>query len=73
MTAGKVYRELTSVLEDLLIWLHHRAETVEDQSSQFGGAALRRLVIVQRVSGENKPALLQLQRSAFGSRLHLFM
>lgn len=67
MTQNNVDHELTSVLEDLLIWLHHRAETVEDQSSQFGGAALRRLVVVQRVCGENKPTLLQLQRSAFGS------
>lgn len=62
-----VGHELTSVLEDLLVRLHHRAETVEDQSAQFGSAALGRFVIVQRVSGENKPALLQLQRSAFGS------
>lgn len=73
MTENNVDHKLTSVLEDLLIWLHHRAEAVEDQSSQFGGAALRRLVIIQRGSGKNKPALLQLQRSAFGSRLHLFM
>lgn len=67
MTENTVDHELTGVLEDLLIGLHHRTETVEDQSSQFGGAALRRLVIVQRGSGENKPALLQLQRRAFGS------
>lgn len=65
--------ELTSVLEDLLIRLHQRAETVEHQSSQLGGAALRRLVVVQRVCGEDKPALLQLQRGALGSRLHLFV
>lgn len=65
--------ELTRVLEHLLIRLHYRAQTVEHQSSQFGGAALGRLVIVQRVCGENKPTLFQLQRSAFGSRLHLFM
>lgn len=45
----KVEPGLTSVLEDFLIWLYHRAEAVEDQRSQFGGAAFRRLVIVQRV------------------------
>ncbi len=67
MTENDVNHELTSVLEDLLVRLHHRAEAVEDQSSQFGGAALRRLVIVQRVGGENKPTFLQLQRRAFGS------
>lgn len=65
--------ELTGVLEDLLIRLHHRAETVEDQCSEFGDAAFRWLVIVQRISGENKPALLQLQRSAFYSWFHLLM
>lgn len=72
-TEGDSDHELTSVLEDLLIRLHHRAETVEDQSSQFGSTALRWLVIVQRVTGKSKPALLQLQRRAFGSWLHLFM
>lgn len=44
-----VEQKLTSILKDLLIWLYHRAETVEDQCSQFGGTAFRRLVIVQRV------------------------
>lgn len=67
MPEKNVGRELTCVLEDLLIRLHYQAEAVEDQRSQSGGAALRRLVIVQRVGGENKPALLQLQRGAFGS------
>lgn len=39
-TENNVDRELTGVLEDLLVWLDHRAETVEDQSSQLGGGAL---------------------------------
>lgn len=63
----------TSVFEDFLIRLHHRAEAVEDQCSQFGCVPLWRLVIVEWVGGEDKPALLQLQRSALGSGFHLFM
>lgn len=55
------------------IWLNDGAEGVEDQSSHLGGVALRALVVIQRVVGQDKPALLQLERGALGICLHLFL
>ena len=52
---------LTCLLEDLLVWLHHRAQAVQHQGAQLQRAALRALVVVQGVVGEQEPALLQLQ------------
>lgn len=49
------------------------AEGVEDQRSHLGGVFLGALVVIQRVMGQDKPALLQLQRGALSIRLHLLL
>lgn len=64
---------LTRLFEHLLVGLDHGAEAVQHQRAHLGCAALGRFVIVQRVVGQNEPALLQFQRTALGSGLHLFM
>lgn len=66
---------VTCLFEHLLVRLNHRAEAVQHQRAHLGCAALSRFVVVQRVVGQNEPALLQFQRTALGSwlSLHLFM
>lgn len=63
---------LTGLFEDLFVRLNHRAEAVQHQRSQLQGVALRALIVVQGIVGEQEPALLQLQRG-FGAVLHLFL
>lgn len=65
--------QLTRLFEDLLVGLDHRAQSVQNQRTHLGCAALSRFVVVQRVVGQDEPALLQFQSAALSSGLHLFM
>ena len=63
----------TRLFEHLLLGLHQGAEAVEHQRPQLGGAALRGLVVIQRVVVQDEPAFLQLQRGALPPRRHLLL